>query len=363
MERNITRRTLLHTTAAGLGLGLLPWARAALAQKASLTGVFWGGPYLDAIKAVAVRQDKADIKWELHSGGAAAIIPKIKATWPSSPYDFVGCGDPQYPSFITEGWPEPMTKEEMPNFKDIPDHLFYKNAQGQILNVPMAINAVFFGYRKDIAPFPLKKMEDLLDPRLKGKVCVRDAVQGMNSNMVPYALANGGSPTNLEPGWEFLKKLAKSGNIARFAKTETDFINSITSGEAVAGFSNLSNWGKIAEQFPCEFLIRDKKEAPGFQAGLFQEGIVILKSSARKKEAKEFLNFFVSAENNSTYNKVLNNVPVNAKSESTQLARTILFKSDADRERLTHPFDWKLLNEQRQESIQRFEKEIVPLAK
>lgn len=336
MARTFTRRSLLHTTAAGLGLGLLPWARAALAQKASITGVFWGGPYLDAIKAVAARQDRADIKWELHSGGAAAIIPKIQGMWPKAPYDFVGSGDPQYPSWI---------------------------AEGKILNVPMSINAVFFGYRKDICPFPIKKMEDLLDPRLKGKVCVRDAVQGMNSNMVHYAVAFGGSPTNLEPGWEFLKKLAKAGNISRFAKTEVDFINSLTSGESVAGFSNLTNWGKVMEKFPVEFLIRDKKEAPGFQAGLFQEGIMILKSSPRKKETKEFLNFFLNPENNALYNKMVTNVPVNAKSESSELAKTILFKSKEEHDRKTLQFDWKYLNDRRQESIPRFEKEIVPLVK
>ena len=43
----------------------------------------------------------------------------------------------------------------------------------------------------------------------------------------------------MEPGWELLKKLAKSGNIGRVAATETDFLNSMTTGETTVAFWNM----------------------------------------------------------------------------------------------------------------------------
>jgi putative spermidine/putrescine transport system substrate-binding protein len=365
MAFNISRRRFLNATAMAAGAaGLaLPWGREARAQKVQLIGVMWGGPWLEGAKAATALQTKYDIKWELHTGGSAAIQPKIKAAWPNPPYDFVTQFSPQFITWEREGWPEPVTKEEMPNLKDIPDDLIYKGKNGQILAIPLSVSAVFFAYRKDLVPFPIKKMEDLLDPRLKGKLNLRDATQGQNNNMVHYAIANGGSVDNLEPGWEFLKKLAKTGNIGRFAKTEVDFINSLTSGETVAGFSNIGNWGKVAEKFPVEFLIRDKKEAPGFQAGLLVEGFCILKTSKHKKEVKEFINHFIGAEASTVYNKPMNMAPPNSKSQSTDLAKKIVFPTKADLDKFSIRYNWELLSQQGTASIERFEKEIVPLTR
>ena len=366
MSFDISRRNLLNTIgaagAAGLASGL-PFTREALAQKVQLTAVMWGGPWLEGSKAAAALQSKHDVRWELHTGGSAAIMPKIKAAWPNAPYDFVAQFSPQFITWEQEGWSEPITKEEIPNLKDVPDELIYKGKDGSILAVPLSVSATFFAYRKDICPFPIKKMEDLLDPRLKGKVNLRSATQGSNTNIVHYALANGGSVDNLEPGWEFLKKLAKSGNVGRFSNTEVEFINSLTSGECVAGFSNIGNWGKVAEQFPVEFLILDKKQAPGFQAGLFVEGFCILKSSKYKKEAKEFINSFIGAQANTAYNKPLNMAPPNSKSEATQLAKNIVFKTKEELTSNSIQYNWQLMADQLKTSIERFEKEIIPLTK
>lgn len=366
MNSDISRRRFLNAIggvgAAGLASGL-PFTRDALAQKVSLTGVMWGGPWLEGAKAAAALQNKYDVKWELHTGGSAAIQPKIKAAWPNPPYDFVTQFSPQFITWDREGWPEPITKAEMPALNDIPDDLIFKGKNGQILAIPLSISSTFFGYRKDICPFPIKTMQDLLDPRLKGKLNMRSATQGQNNNMVHYAIGNGGSVDNLEPGWEFLKKLAKTGNIGRFSNTEVEFINSLTSGECVAGFSNIGNWGKVAEQFPVEFLILDKKDAPGFQAGLLIEGFLILNTSKYKKESKEFINSFISPEGNTVYNKPMNMAPPNSKSQSTDLAKKIVFPTKADLDKYSIRYNWELLSQQGTASIERFEKEIVPLTK
>lgn len=251
----------------------------------------------------------------------------------------------------------------MPHLKDVPEGLFYKNDKGQITIVPTSVGGNFFGYRKDIAPFPIKKMEDLLDPRLKGKICGRHVLQGLNSNVVFFALAFGGNERNLEPGWDFLKKLAKSGNVSRIAVTEIDFINSMTSGESAVGFNNNVNWAKVAENFPCEFLIKGKSEAPGFQANTYTEGFMILKNSPRVKETKEFLNFLLSPENNEIYNAVIKDAPVNVKSKPHPSVANIVFRDAAERKEKTYAPDNAYLSTQQDAMLKKWEQEIVPLLK
>lgn len=363
MKSHLTRRTLLKATAAGAGLAALPWTRSALAQKATLVGVTWGGPWIEGTKKIADKWTKSDFKWELHSGGAAAITPKIAAVWPQPLYDFVMGTDPHHLRWTTEGWTAPITAEEMPNLKDVPADLYTKNSKGEITIVPTSVGGNFFGYRKDICPFPIKKMEDLLDPRLKGKVCVRHVLQGLNSNVLFFALAFGGSDRNMEPGWDFLKKLAKSGNVSRIANSEVDFINSMTSGESAVGFNNNVNWAKVAENFPCEFLIRARSEAPGFQANTYTEGFMICKNSPRVKEAKEFLNFLLSPENNEIYNAAIKDAPANVKSKAHPSVANIVFRDSGERKEKTYYPDNAYLATQQDAMAKKWEQEIVPILK
>ena len=366
MTFHITRRKFLNTTAAGVGAaGLasaMPWSNEARAAT-NLTGVMWGGSYIKAAKLVLSKQDKFNIRWELHSGGSARIIPKIKAAWPNVPYDFVAQFQPLYYVWLDEGWPEPFTYEEMPNLRDIPEEWFVRNDQGQIIQVPTNLNAVFFGYRKDIVPFVPKTMEDLLDPRLKGQLGLRNATSGLNNNGVMYSLAMGGDEHNMEPGWDFLKKLAKSGNIARIYEGDIGFINTMTSGESSVGFGNMAGWSAVAKNFPVEFLIRDKATAPGFQVGYLQEGLLVPKASANIKATKEFLNWFISAEMNELYNNVLKNLPSNSKSKPSDFAKHISFDTKEDRAKYTHNYDWKYMASQKNAMINKFEQEITPILK
>ncbi len=361
----IDRRSFLGRAAGAAAVGslasTLPLAREARAPKTQLTGVIWGGPWLAGAKAVTEKQSTYDIKWELLQGGSATIIPKIKAAWPNPPYDFVVQFSPLYHLWEREGWAEPVTAAEMPNIANLVPDTFYRDTKGANITVPLSVSGTFWGYRKDICPFPITKMDDLLDPRLKGKVIVRDATQGLNNNVLSYALAFGGNEKNMDPGWEFLKKLARTGNIARIGKTESDFTNAISSGECVVGFWTLPAWNTIVKTFPCEFLIKDRKEAPGFQVFSSTEAFLILKTSPRKEEVKDFLNYFISAESNEAYNKAIGCAPTNVKSAPGDMAKNISFPRQEDRDRFQYNIDFDYLSTQMDEMIRRFEKDVVPL--
>ena len=146
MAYDISRRKFLNSTALAAGAAGLssafPFGREALAQKTQLVAVMWGGPWLEGAKAATALQTKYDVKWELHTGGSGAIIPKIKAVWPNAPYDFATQFSPQFITWEREGWQEPVTKEEMPALKDIPDDLLYKGKNGDILAIPLSVGAM-----------------------------------------------------------------------------------------------------------------------------------------------------------------------------------------------------------------------------
>jgi putative spermidine/putrescine transport system substrate-binding protein len=153
MVSQLNRRHFMASAAgfgaAGVGILSLPErARAAV----TLTGVQWGGPWVNTAKAITERQNEWRVNWELHTGGSATIIPKIRASWPNVAYDFVAQYDPLYYTWAEQDWPEPLSVEEMPAFRDVPDEIFHRNAKGEIVNVPLTITGTVFVYIKDIVP-------------------------------------------------------------------------------------------------------------------------------------------------------------------------------------------------------------------
>ena len=89
MSMKFTRRDVLKTAAAGgtvAATSSFPFINSVHAAE-PLSVVDWGPPWIDHAKKTGEAWGKAEINWTLHSGGAASILPKIKAAWPNPPYD------------------------------------------------------------------------------------------------------------------------------------------------------------------------------------------------------------------------------------------------------------------------------------
>ena len=353
----ISRRQMIIGTALATGAGALPLRIANAA--ASLVGIDWGGPLIGATKEIAARFTNASFTWDLHAGGAGTVLPKIKAAWPHPTYDLVAVWNPVVVTMLNEGWLQPVTFEEVPNLRDIPEQFIFKAGTGGMVNIPRSLAGMFWGYRRDTAPIKLDRIEQLFDPKLKGQICWPGPSINSNLQVLSLALSAGGNEQNMEPGWQLLKRLAKSGNIGRVAHTETDFINSMSTSETSVAFWNMAPWKKVASDLPVTVLTRVPNEK-GMKAFLYQDSWVILASSPRKKEAMEFLNFFVSPENNEIFNRTLGQAPTNSKSKATGFARNIAFTPEEAKEYAYVP-DFAVLSKQLDASVKRFEAEIVPL--
>jgi len=357
MRNAFTRRNVLTSGAGLVTAASLPLHRAMAAVP--LIGVDWGGPLIEATKKITAGDKNVSITWELHSGGAGTILPKIKSAWPTPKYDIVAAWNPVFLTMINEGWLEPLTFDDIPNLRDVlPDYIL-KDGTGAMVTVPRSVAGMFWGYRTDTAPLKLQRIEQLFEPKLKGQICWPGPSINSNLQVLSLALSAGGNERNMEPGWELLKKLAKSGNIGRVAQTESDFISSMSTGETSVAFWNMSPWKKLAGNFAVTVLTRVPNQK-GMKAFLYEDGWVVLKNSPNKKAAKDYLNFFINPENNEVFNQMLGQGPTNTKSKASGFATNVSFTKDEAAEFAYLP-DFAILASQLNDSVKRFERDIAPL--
>ncbi|OYX13475.1 MAG: hypothetical protein B7Z15_07125 [Rhizobiales bacterium 32-66-8] len=242
MTIDLTRRSFLGSVAAGAALavpaGLVLPGRPAHAAGERLVVVQWGAGWIEVSKKLIepFQKETGDqIAWELHAGGAMAIVAKIRPQWPRVPYNVVSAWNPVFSAMDAEGWLDTITVDEVPNLKDIPDSFVQKNAKGQAISVPLSTAGAFWGYRTDLLDKPLENLDQLLEPRFKGKICVPFPVNLSGLLLVTLAIQRGGNERNVEPGWEFLKELAKRGNIGRVINNNSEFINAMSGGDLSVG--------------------------------------------------------------------------------------------------------------------------------
>ncbi|MES0039555.1 PotD/PotF family extracellular solute-binding protein [Mesorhizobium sp. M0046] len=356
----LSRRDVLKTaaSAAAFGTGISGLSFPAAGAAETITAMEWGDTYITAIKQIASKQTDVDINWQLHAGGSAAILPKIKATWPNPGIDLLTGWDVSWQIIAREGWAEPVTLEQVPNLADIPQKLLVRDDGGNIINIPRTLSAYFWYYREDAAPFEITKIDDLLDPRLAGKIVFPSPLLNSNMQIVGLALAKGGNERNMEPGWDFVKKLAQSGNIGRVANTGSDIGPSLDSGETCLTFEGGSGAIERGRRYKIRSLSKMAPET-GFKTFLFQEGWCVLKGP-RKDAAMKFANFAIDPENNAEFNRSIGAVPVNIKSAASDELKPMLFNNE-ETEKYAYIPDWSYVSEQADAWNKRWEQEVVPL--
>ena len=357
MALKLSRRGLL---ASGIGSAALIGASGLSLRSPyaadTVTGVEWGGPYIDWLKQVADSQDTHELQWELHASGAAAILAKVKATWPNVPYDFIAAYDPVFTTMIKEGWAATVTAELVPAMASIPEKYIFKDEQGNWKNIPRSLSGHYFGYRSDTSPVAIESIDDLFSPELEGQICWPHPVQMSCLHIVALAHHAGGDEYNIEPGWELMKELAKTGNIGRVAQTEVDFINSVTSGETSVSFWHLAAWTNIGTNVPVvQITKRD-----GFTTYLVTTGWTVLDSSPNLDATMDFLNYCSSPENMAAYAAIVGEAPAStAVPVDESMSHMVFTPEEADK--YTYLPDWDHMAGQLDGWTKRWEEEIAPL--
>lgn len=354
-RRRFVQSLTLGSLAAGLPFGS-PLLRVAHGAQ-SITAVEWGPPFIDASKKITANQDHWNLNWVLHEGGAAAILPKIKSSWPNTPYDIVAVWTPVFLSMIREGWAETVTLDSVPNLAGVPEKLITKDDQGNWKNVPRSVSGVYFLYRPDICPIEITKLEDLLDPRLEGQICWPSPIMNTSLQIVALALERGGDEYNIEPGWEYLEEIARTGNIGRVYVTTTDTINSLSTGETSVTFTDQGTATAIAKNVDVKFLTKTDESLKFFP---YTEGWVVLNSSDNKQAALEYANYTLAPENCEIFNAEIGEAPTHTKAEASVAASHIQM-NDVELDKYAYLADYDYVSLQVDQWTKRFESEIVPL--
>lgn len=359
-KMSTSRREFLKSaaSAAALGTGISLTGVAGARAEETITAVEWGGNYASEMKKLAAKQSDVKINWQLHAGGAMAILPKIKAKWPNPGIDLLTGWDPSWQAIAREGWAEPVTAKKVPNLADIPQKLLVKDSTGNIINIPRTISAMIWFYREDKTPFQIANIDDLLDPRLKGKICFPVPSLGSNLQMLSLALHKGGDERSMEPAWEFMKKLARSGNIGRVANADSDITTSISSGETCVTMQGGAGPIELGRKFKIRYLSKMDRES-GFRTFVFHEGWCVLRGG-HTDAAFKFANFAIGPEANTEFNQAVRGVPANAKAKVADEIKPIAFNNE-EMDKYVYIPDWAYLSTQTDAWMKRWEQEIAPL--
>jgi putative spermidine/putrescine transport system substrate-binding protein len=355
------RRALILAAGATMANAALPGGQARAESGQSLLAVQWGAPWIDVtrqITAAYTKQSGDKVAFELHAGGAMAVVAKMRPLWPRVPYNLVSGWDPTFAAMIRSDWLEPVTVEELPVLAEIPKVYFAKDAAGRLMSVPLSTSGAFWGYREDLLDNPLASVDQLLEPRFKGKICVPYPVNLSGLLMLTLAVQRGGDERNIEPGWQFLKELASRGQIGRVINTNSEFIDAMSSGDLSVAFFNIGAWTQVRKRFPTKILSR----LPDNKGFLFNEGFAILKGDdpAKVAAAKRLAADFATAANNEAYNMPLGEGPTNPKAKAGPDIADVFYTPDELPKYAYFP-DYAYMSSQVDGWAKRWETEIVPL--
>lgn len=152
---------------------------------------------------------------------------------------------------------------ELQRADSVRDTLIVANSGGEWVGTPIALTYYGIVVRNDLLPDSgSMSWADIKDPRFEGKYLMNSPPYFATVDLPMFALANGGSPTELEPGFALLKETLP--NVQSIAGSLASAASSMTSGEAgIAGFY-FSQYSQLLDSDVPVTMVTPKE---GFWAG------------------------------------------------------------------------------------------------
>jgi putative spermidine/putrescine transport system substrate-binding protein len=303
----LTRRTGLLGAAAGLAaLGASP-RRAAAADSLSiggLSGGIWAESFRNAIIKPFGEQFGVDMKSE--EGISAVTLAKVREQKGNPQFDIVFIDRGVSDLGIRDGLFEPVSPTPLTAVPGVTPEAFIKDSSGKIMAVALTYWGIGLTYDTHAIKEAPTSWFDLTNPDYKGKVAVYSPD---NSICLPFLVTiaelKGGGPSNMDPAFAMMKKLARDG--ALFFAGSPQGANLLASGEAgIATLASSNAWELVSKGVPVKFVVP-------------KEGVIgqdirmhIVDGTKRKDLAEKFINFAVSAPVQTDLSRRLLTAPVNA---------------------------------------------------
>lgn len=345
-KTTLNRRGLL---AAGTAAGALIGAPAIVrAQTKTLVTTGYGGLHEKWFRTAVIEpfEKKTGAKIQFKYGAAGEWLTSSIANKDEPEIDVPMLSLPVAMRAITiDGIFLDLDPAKIPNAADV-DPMFFDLYRRRAVG----FNYGDFGicYRADkVTPAPAS-WKDLWNPAHAGKLLLPDITAGAVLEVIVIAaLVNGGSETNLEPGWAALKQLKP--NVLRFFKNNTEPVGLFERAEAQIGAWFSARTYAIKDSgVPMDYAI-PREGAP---VGVLS--FHIARNTKVRDLAYEFVNFALSKQAQESFANGVEYGPCNAKAELTGRAKERVPKASQ-----LMRIDWPKLQPQIPAMQQRWQREIV----
>ena len=206
MSTELSRRRLLQGAATLGAAPLVFHGGAAFAQSKNISATTYPGAWESAHRSILLPA------FTKATGASVSLVPslavdtvsKVAASKANPPFDVIILDEGPYLAALSQDIFEKIPVDRIPNLKDVPAALQDPRGLGAFVSGQI----IGIAYNTEKIKNPPRSWNDLLKPEYKGRV----GLAGMGSTlmsawMVEIARLNGGSEENLEPAFQFVKKL------------------------------------------------------------------------------------------------------------------------------------------------------------
>ena len=302
----ITRRSIL---ASGASITLAMSApRIAGAQSKRVVSTIFGGKFEEIYRkaVIAPFTKKTGVDVVLKYGNGSQWLTSAIVNKDNPEIDLLWLAYPESVRAIAEGLCMELSPAEIPNLKDVAP-VWYDGYRKQGVGFDYA--AFGIAYRTDMVKDPPTSWSDLWKPEFKGKLSIPDiTASGGYETLVLAATLNGGSASNIEPGFEALKRLRP--NIRKFYKSNPEATQMLQRGEvAMCAWFNGRAWDLADGGSPVAWVAPKEGALVGMVSYHIPHG------TKDKEICKELINQAISVESQEIFCNEMQYGPVNTKAK------------------------------------------------
>ena len=319
------------------------------AQSKSISATSYPGAWESAHRSILVPafQKATGASTNLVASLAVDTVSKILAARANPPYDVIILDEGPYLAALQHDIFERIPADKLPNLKDIPDRFVDKRGfgcyvSGQIIGI---------AYNNEKIKTPPRSWNDLLKPEYKGRVGLASMGSTlMSAWMVEIARLNGGGEENMEPAFQFVKKLLP--NVGAVAASPGALATLFQQGQVDISVHYNNNVGDIAAKGVPIALAR-----PDTGYILIQSTMHVVKNTKSFDLAAAYINAAISPEVQQRMGDApYFVVPTNQKVAFSKGLQT--WARDMQDLQTFKAVDWAKLNPRRGEYIDRFNREV-----
>jgi len=349
MDLRTTRREVIKGMAATGAAVLTPGLGIAFGQGRALSATTYPGAWEEAHRSILLPAFRRATNAQVNLVASLAVdtVSKIVASKANPPYDAIILDEGPYVAAIPHDIFAPIPADKMTNLKDLPKKFIDPRGLGAYCSAQI----IGLAYNPEKIKTPPKSWNDLLKPEFKGRVGLCSMGSTLISAwMVEIARIGGGSEENMEPAFQFLKKLLP--NVGAVAASPGALATLFQQGQVDVGPHYNNNVGDLQSKGVPIALTRPDT---GWQA--IRSTMHIVKNTKNADLAAAYIDAALSPEvQQKMGDKPYLLAPTNTKVPYSSALQQ--YAKDATMLETYHGVDWVKLNPKRAEYIDRFNREV-----